>query len=110
MPNTAGVGNAELALTYNGATVTAQIKTVQHAPGIFTLNAYGSGPAVAVNSYGASGTKPNALLESATPGQTIALLGTGLGGANGNEALRPVPGAFSPVPEVWIGGKQARVI
>lgn len=109
LPNTAGVGNDELQLTYNGQSVTVALKGVARSPGLYTRNGYGSGQAVAVNLNSQTDQKNNSLVESAKPGQPIALLGTGLGPANGNESMRPVPGTFSPLPEVWVGGKAAQV-
>jgi uncharacterized protein (TIGR03437 family) len=110
LPNTAGTGNSELEVSYNGSAVKAPLRTADHAPGLYTLNGYGSGQANAVNVNSQTNTKPNSILESAKPGQIVALAATGLGPANGNEALRPAPGTFSPLPEVWVGGKKARVL
>ena len=46
----------------------------------------------------------NDLTESAHPGQTVILWGTGLGRVSGDEASGPLPGSNFE-PQIYLGGK-----
>ncbi|MEP6962887.1 MAG: hypothetical protein ABI995_12465, partial [Acidobacteriota bacterium] len=78
IPSNAPLGDGTVALLNGGADVTpgadAEIHLVAAAPGLFTKNYKGYGPALALN----HDATPNALTNAAIPGKSIALFGTGL--------------------------------
>ena len=109
LPSATPVGNATIAVTYNGQTsATAQVKVVKTAFGILTLNGAGSGPAAAFDTH----SSYLGLSNAANPGEVVTLWGTGLGPATGNETT--VGGTAGDLGNnvpitVWVGGKQATV-
>jgi uncharacterized protein (TIGR03437 family) len=90
LPSSVPAGSANVTVTFNNQTSNAQqITVVPNSFGIFAINEQGSGPAVAVNSYSSSAQALNALNESAHPGQTVTLWGTGLGPVTFDETQPP---------------------
>lgn len=80
LPSTTPVGNATLAVTYNGQTsATRTFRVVNSSFGTFSLNQAGSGPGVITNFESAASQPVNTVLKPARSGQTLILYGTGLG-------------------------------
>src|SRR5215467_4020599 len=95
LPSATPEGNATVTLNYNNLTSNpVVIKVVRSAFGTFTLNQGGRGPAVVQNFVSPTQVPVNTILNSATPGQTLILWGTGLGPAAGDDSAGPLPGAL----------------
>lgn len=110
MPSNAPEGDGALVVSYqNLASTSVPIHVVRNAFGVFTRNQAGGGPAIAQNFVSQTSTPLNNLANSATPGQTIILWGTGLGPATGDETAGPLPGALPFLDTLYVGGIQANV-
>src|SRR5215471_11989213 len=110
MPSNAPEGEGSLVVSYqNLASTSVVIRVVKNAFGVFTRNQGGSGPAIAQNFVSQSSTPLNSLINSATPGQTVILWGTGLGPVTGDETSGPLPGALNFLDTLYVGGTQAFV-
>lgn len=101
------VGTGTLTVTANGQTSAAfAITVVRGALGIFTVSQSGSGDAIA--------TLGNALVSptnSANPGDTVALWGTGLGAITGDETQAAQQTDLTGIPvQAFVGGKSANVV
>jgi uncharacterized protein (TIGR03437 family) len=82
LPSNTPVGIGSLTVTYNGTTsLSAPIQVVASAPGLDSLYGSGSGLGVATDANGAVIGFTN----SAKPGQTIILWGSGIGGDLNND-------------------------
>jgi uncharacterized protein (TIGR03437 family) len=94
LPSAIPIGPADLTVTYNGQTSAAEhIQIVKSNPGVFTINRGGSGPASAQLFKSPSDSGFLSLTNSAQPGQTLVLYGTGLGAISGpdNDAPGAIP-------------------
>jgi hypothetical protein len=80
------------------------------APGIFTANAQGTGPAAAQVVFSASDIRPNQLTTPASPNSIVTLYGTGLGPISGPDNVAPGSVATAGTVTVTIGGKPAAVL
>ncbi len=110
MPSNAPEGDGTLVLRYqNFATQSYPIHVVRSAFGVFTRNQAGTGPAIVQNFVSQTSTPLNSIANSATPGQTVILWGSGLGPVNGDETAGPLPGALGTVDAVYVGGIQANL-
>jgi uncharacterized protein (TIGR03437 family) len=110
LPSATPEGSATLTLNYNNLTSNpVVIRVVRSAFGMFALSQAGQGPAVAQNFVSQSQLPVNTILNSATPGQTIVLWGTGLGPVAGDESAGPLPGALPFLDTLLIGGQTAIV-
>src|SRR5215471_14263335 len=110
MPSNAPEGDGSLVVSYqNLASTSVPIRVVRSAFGTFTRNQGGSGPAMVQNFISQIATPPNTLANSAAPGQTVILWGTGLGPVNGDEATGPLPGALPYLDALYVGGVAASV-
>jgi uncharacterized protein (TIGR03437 family) len=110
MPSNAPEGDGTLVLRYqNFATQSYPIHVVRSAFGVFTRNQAGTGPAIVQNFVSQTSTPLNSIANSATPGQTVILWGSGLGPVNGDETAGPLPGSLGTVDAVYVGGIQANV-
>lgn len=112
LPSNTPTGTGTLQVVYNGqASGSIQVRVLQNAFGIYTLNQAGSGPAVVQNFISVGNQPFNNYLTSASPGQVLTLWGTGLGPIAGDETALPVPSDMKgTVPvEVFVGGKAAQV-
>jgi uncharacterized protein (TIGR03437 family) len=91
LPSNTATGSATVTVTYNGSTSAAFPFTVVSSNfGFFTLNAGGTGPAIA-QSYPTYAL--NSLTATAKPGDTLIFYGTGLGPAVGNQDETTAGGA-----------------
>ena len=107
MPSNTPTGAATLTLTYNGASSAPfNVQVVSSSFGIFTLNQGGSGAAVITDGNGVAITS----LNSARPGQTLILWGTGLGPVTGNEAGAGIFGDLNVPVDVLIGTSHATIV
>jgi uncharacterized protein (TIGR03437 family) len=110
LPSGTPEGSATLTLNYNNLTSNpVVVKVVRSAFGMFTLNQGGRGPAVLQNFVSATQQPVNTVFNSATPGQSVILWGTGLGPVTGDESAGPLPGTLSTVDSVLVGGQPATV-
>jgi uncharacterized protein (TIGR03437 family) len=109
MPSGAPLGKVQIRVSYQGATSNpGYVNVVGASFGIFTISGLGFGPGV-VRNFVSSGQPPlNSLLQSAGPGQTVTLYGTGLGPVN-SDTTAPPAGNLSTKVDVFVGGLAAPV-
>src|ERR1022692_4016236 len=107
----AGQTSTQMQVSFNGQTsAMTAIPVVQSFPGLFTADSSGSGQALASN----GDFSANSDSDPASPGDTIALFGTGEGqtnppGVDGQYNNGMLPQPVQPV-FVTIGGQSARVV
>lgn len=110
IPSNTPTGTGQLTITYNGQTSASfAVEVVNSAPGLFAVNQQGSGPGIFQNFNSATDQPINTILNSARPGQTITLWGTGLGPISGDDAAGPAPGDLPTTVQVFVGGRPATV-
>jgi uncharacterized protein (TIGR03437 family) len=102
---------AQITLAHLGKTATFQVPVASSAPGIFTYNSTGKGPAAALNQ---DGITVNTVAKPAQTGDVISLFATGEGqtspaGVDGQLAAAPLPQPVLPVT-VTIGGQNAQIL
>jgi uncharacterized protein (TIGR03437 family) len=86
LPSNTPVGTGTITVTYNGQTSATQpITVVKTSMGVFTVNQGGSGPGVVTDANFKLITRTN----SAKPGQTLILWGTGAGPVTFDESRPP---------------------
>lgn len=110
LPSATPVGTGTLTVTYNGITSsTYPIQVVATALGFDTY--FGSGVGLGVATDPASGAVFY-YNNSASPGQTIVLWGSGLGAdpADSDTALTSTPHAVNVPLQIYIGGIQAAIL
>jgi uncharacterized protein (TIGR03437 family) len=111
LPSGTPIGPASLTLTYNGqSSAPVNFQVVRSAPGIFTANAQGTGPAAAQIAFSNSDVRPNSLTTPAPPGSLVTLYGTGLGPVSGPDNVPPGAIASAGNVTATIGGKSATVL
>lgn len=110
LPSPTPVGTGTLAVSYNGQTSAAvPIQVVPSAIGLDTLYGTGNGAAVVTDNNGI----PFNLTNSATPGQTVILWGSGLGAdtSNNDTTYPQTQNNLTNIPvQIYIGGISANVI
>jgi uncharacterized protein (TIGR03437 family) len=114
LPSQTPLGNASLVASYNGAfSAPVQFTVSRNAFGAYTRNNTGSGPGVLQNFNSQTDTPPNSMTQSAHPGQSMILWGTGLGAVNGSDAQPPAQVNFLSnllfSVRVFVGTTEARV-
>jgi uncharacterized protein (TIGR03437 family) len=110
LPSRTPIGDGVVVVTYDGQkSAPAPIHVTHSNFGIFTLNESGSGPAVAKNKSSDS-QQLNTFTESARPGQTLALYGTGLGPVDFDETSPAKPEDLNLDVEVYVGSRNAYVL
>ena len=110
MPSNAPLGMVSLRLTYkNVRSNPLPVRIVATQFGIYTANGAGNGPSMAQNDNGDGTTTANTLQTPAYPGQTVYLLGTGLGAIASDTAAYPDPSNLTVQTEVFVGGVSAGV-
>ena len=89
LPSNTPVGTGTVQVTYNGQTSnSAPITVLAGSWGTFTRNQGGTGPSI-IQNFNTEANQPfNTLLESARPGQTVILWGTGLGPVQSNQVAQ----------------------
>ena len=108
LPSDTPAGTGTVSVTYNGQTVTAPIRVVRNALGLFTVNQAGSGPAVVTD---ASENWPILATSSAQPGQLVTFWGTGLSAVSfADDQGAPFQDLTSVNLQLFIGGKPATVL
>lgn len=102
LPSDTPIGAATVTVTYSGQTsAAANINVVASGLGVFTTNSQGNGPAIAqVYHVGSSTPGLVALTNSAEPGDTLIVYGTGLGAISGPD--NQPPGAVSVGTNVMV--------
>ncbi|MBI5283179.1 MAG: hypothetical protein HY858_15955 [Candidatus Solibacter usitatus] len=110
LPSSAPPGEASIEVTNpRGAKASSAMRIVPAAPGLFSRNGRGSGPGVISNVADSGELTLNSLVNSARPGQRVALWATGLGRIEGDEIAGELPGERSVDLEVFVGGKLAPI-
>jgi uncharacterized protein (TIGR03437 family) len=105
LPSNTPVGPATVTVTYNGQTSKpASINVVKSQLGIFTQNSQGNGPAVA-QVFAGSDTFRMGLTAAAHPGDTLVIVGTGLGAIAGPDNVAPGAVPVGSGVVVTVGGK-----
>jgi uncharacterized protein (TIGR03437 family) len=105
LPSNTAVGAANVTVTYNGQTsAAASINVVKTQFGLFTQNAQGNGPAVAQVFSGSAAPVLMGLTTPAHPGDTMVVVGTGLGGITGADNVAPGAVSVGSNVMVTIGG------
>src|ERR1700722_17386422 len=105
LPSATPVGTGMLSVSYQGATGSISVQVLAGSFGTLTLNSAGSGPAVVTDaSY-----VPITMVNTAHPGDTLILWGTGLGAASGDETEPPQQVNLNTGVEVLVGDKPATV-
>ena len=105
LPSTTPIGNNTLTLTYNGKSGTFPIAVVQSNFGISTVAQSGTGAAVVTFANISLVTGTN----SAKPGDSLVIWGTGLGPITGSDATGAAGGNLPAQIQVFLGGVQATV-
>jgi uncharacterized protein (TIGR03437 family) len=105
LPSNTPLGNDTLTLTYNGKSASFPITVVQSNFGISTVAQSGTGAAVVTFANNALVTGTN----SAKPGDSLVIWGTGLGPITGSDALGAAGGNLPAQIQVFVGGMQANV-
>jgi uncharacterized protein (TIGR03437 family) len=110
LPSKTPVGDGFVVVTYNGQkSAPAKIHVTHSNFGIFTMNDSGSGPAVAKNAT-LDGPQVNTLTETARPGQTMSIYGTGLGPVEFPETGAAKQEDLNLDVEVYVGSRKAYVL
>jgi uncharacterized protein (TIGR03437 family) len=100
MPSTAATGSGTVTVTMNGqASATEPVQVTSANFGVYTLNGAGSGPAQASDSNGNAITLTN----SAQPGATVTLMGTGLGASSADDVSQPSKQDVSSSVTLYVG-------
>lgn len=107
LPSATPPGDGMVTVTFEGRTsAPVRIRVVAAAPGLFTRNELGYGPASARNQSSPEEQPANAFTESARPGQSVVLLATGLGPASVDET-QPAPAQnLRDDVEVWVANRR----
>jgi len=106
LPSATALGQASLTVTYNGQTSAPQtFNVVKSSVGLFARNSAGSGPGIVQQYHNGSPTL-NDISNSAIPGDTAVLWGTGFGPISGDETQAPAQTNLGTPAEVWVGGEQ----
>ena len=105
LPSDTPSGDGTFTVTYQGQTsAPSAVRVVPASFGIFTRSSNGRGRAIVQNVQANGDLLLNDLTESAHPGQTVVLWGTGLGRVSGDEAAGPLPGSNFD-PQIYVGGQ-----
>jgi len=113
LPSSTPTGKGTVTLNNNGATVTAPILVVASAPGLFafssTLGVDGNSgaPAVAFSTNSDGSMPPNPFYGSAQPGQTVTLVGTGVGAITSDETQPGITDVPNATLQVFVGNVPA---
>lgn len=110
LPSSTPVGNGTLTVTYNGTpSASFAIPVVQSALGFDSVDGSGVGFGVATDPVTGSLFSPT---QSAKPGQTIVLWGSGLGAntADSDVLATATPHAVNVPLTIYIGGVQAQIL
>lgn len=110
MPSTAALGMNSVRVVYKTVKSNPMpVNVVATQFGISTVNAAGNGPAIAQNDNGDGTMTQNTLQTPAYPGQTVYVIGTGLGAIGTDTALTPDPSNLTVQTEVFVAGESASV-
>lgn len=114
LPSATPLGTGAVTVNNNGSAVTAPITVVKSAFGAFSLDYYsGVQSAAAFNVTGDGSTTLNLSTQpgqSAQPGQTVALNGTGLGAISSDETQSGATDVPNAQISLFVGNKPAAVI
>ena len=105
LPSSTPPGEVTLNVNYGGKNASGTIQVVTSVFGAYTTDSSGTGAAIVTGlDYGLK-----SFTQSARPGETLLLWGTGLGAIDGSDASVPVAGKqFSDV-EVFVGNLPAKI-
>jgi uncharacterized protein (TIGR03437 family) len=108
LPSNTPLGNGAVTVTYDGQTSAAvAVRVVDAAPGLFTRNEDGIGPAAARNQNSPEAQAENGFSAAAHPGQAVVLLATGLGPVADDETRPAAARNLRDDIEVWVGNRLA---
>jgi uncharacterized protein (TIGR03437 family) len=108
MPSNAPLGQVSIQVTYNNDASNITPATVAaNSFGIFSLSGSGFGPGTVQNFIAQNNQPVNSLTQTANPGQTVTLWGTGLGAIAGADNVEPTAGNLSTPVEIFVGGMLA---
>ena len=110
LPSGIPLGAATVRVNNNGAMATAPLTVVASAFGIFTSYGGGFGPALAFNVNDDGSMTQNGVSQSARPGQTVVLNGTGLGKIASDETQQGATDAPAAALTLWVGSAKAKVV
>jgi len=106
LPSATPIGTGTLTLSYQGSSSSMSITVLSANFGTFTLNEAGSGPGVLTD----TNYKPITYINTAHPGDTLILWGTGLGAIVGDETNPPAEVDLGTGVQVLVGSKPATVL
>ncbi len=110
MPSKTPVGPALVVVHASGkVSNSAPVNVVAASPGLFAVNNTGFGPAMAQNQASSGNPPMNTTHASAHPGQTVTLMGTGLGAVPYADNVQPKTANLPTVVEAFIGNEPATV-
>jgi uncharacterized protein (TIGR03437 family) len=106
LPSALAVGQATLTVTYSNQTSASQLFNItRNSVGLLAWNQRGSGPGV-IQQYHGGTPAFNDITNSAIPGDTGVLWGTGLGPVTFDESQQPVQSDLGVNAEIWVGGQR----
>ena len=106
LPSATPVGTGTLTLSYQGASSSISITVLSANFGTFTLNEAGSGPGVVTD----TNYNPITYINTAHPGDSLILWGTGLGATGGDETRPPAEVDLGTGVQVLVGNQPATVL
>jgi uncharacterized protein (TIGR03437 family) len=106
LPSATPIGTGTLTLSYQGSSSSISIPVLSASFGTFTLNEAGSGPGVVTD----TNYNPITYINTAHPGETLILWGTGLGAITGDETEPPVEVDLGTGVQVLVGNQPATVL
>ncbi len=110
MPSNAPLGSVSLRVTYNGAAGNfSPAEVVASSFGAIAVNGGGFGPGIIQNFIAANNQPVNSAVDTARPGQTVILWGSGLGAGLNADNERPQAGDLPVAVDIWVGGKAVTV-
>ena len=110
MPSNAPLGDAQIAVTYNGVnSAPAALRIANSNFGAFNTSG-GSGPGIFQNYIAAAQQPLNTRSSPAKPGQVVTLWGTGLGPISKPDNVAPPAGNLPVSAQVLVGGKPAHLL
>jgi len=106
LPSATPIGTGMLTLSYQSASSSVSITVLSANFGTFTLNEAGSGPGVVTD----TNYNPITYINTAHPGDTLILWGTGLGAVGGDETEPPAEVDLGTGVQVLVGNQPATVL
>jgi len=110
MPSKTPAGQALVVVHANGkVSNSAKVNVVAASSGLFSVNNLVFGPSMAQNQASSGNAPMNTTRASARPGQTVTLMGTGLGAVPYADNVQPKTANLATVVEAFVGNQPATV-